>query len=208
MDEWGEKVLALAMAQGIPTPVVVTMDIEGIHPKKRTTEKQNVQKLISKWLPEEKVVQLDKTSDGLNLLRRIGNQKLNVIHHREKRPYMLAEEVDFTPDAEGENGTLKISGYLRGMPLNVNGLVHITGLGDFQMSRIDGLDDPHPLTLGKENTKPDIMEAEVTKLSVLQAADPSKQESLVTENVPNLMDAEQTWPTEEEIEQANAEVRI
>ncbi|KOB72070.1 Ribosome biogenesis protein tsr1 (20S rrna accumulation protein 1) [Operophtera brumata] len=204
VDEWGEKVLALAMAQGMPTPVVVAMDIEGVHPKKRTTEKQNVQKLISKWLPEEKVMQLDKNSDGLNLFRRIGNQKRNVIHHREKRPYMLAEEVEYVPESDGK-GTLKVSGYLRGMPLNVNGLVHITGLGDFQMSRIDGLEDPHPLTLGKETGKSDTMEAEVIKVSVLQKADPAKQESLVSENVPDLMDAEQTWPTNQEIEQANIE---
>lgn len=208
VDEWGEKVLALAMAQGMPTPIVAAMDIEGVHPKKRTTEKQNVQKLISKWLPEEKVMQLDKSSDGLNLLRRIGNQKRNILHHREKRPYMLAEEVEYVPDAEGESGTLKISGYLRGMPLNVNGLVHITGLGDFQMSQIDGLDDPHPLSSGKENNKAgDVtMDAEVVKVSVMQKADPAKQESLVSENVPDPMDAEQTWPTEEEIEQANIEV--
>lgn len=193
------------MAQGMPTPVVVAMDIEGVNPKKRTTEKQNVQKLVSKWLPEEKIMQLDKSSDGLNLLRRIGNQKRNVIHHREKRPYLLAEEVQYVPDMEGESGTLKISGYLRGMPLNVNDLVHITGLGDFQMSQIDGLDDPHPLIL-KDNAKPDSMDAEVGKGTVLQVADPAKQESLQCENVPDPMDAEQTWPTEEEIEQANIEV--
>lgn len=149
VDEWGEKVLALSMAQGIPTPIVVAMDIDGVNPKKRTTEKQNVQKLISKWLPEEKVMQLDKSSDGLNLLRRIGNQKRNVLHHREKRPYMLSEALEYVPDMEGDSGTLKISGYLRGMPLNVNGLVHISGLGDFQMSQIDGHDDPHSLNLGK-----------------------------------------------------------
>ncbi|XP_013201160.2 pre-rRNA-processing protein TSR1 homolog [Amyelois transitella] len=209
VDEWGEKVLALSMAQGMPTPVVVAMDIEGVHPKKRTSEKQNVQKLISKWLPNEKVLQLDKSSDGLNVLRRIGNQKRNILHHREKRPYMLAEEVEYVPDTEGENGTLKISGYLRGMPLNVNGLIHITGLGDFQMSRIDGLEDPHPLNLGKENGKSgvDAMDAEVTKVSVLQVADPAKQESLASENIPDPMDAEQTWPTEEEIEQANLETK-
>ncbi|RVE45775.1 hypothetical protein evm_009575 [Chilo suppressalis] len=207
VDEWGERFLALSMAQSMPTPVVVAMDIEGVHPKKRTSEKQNVQKLISKWLPEEKVMQLDKSSDGLNLLRRIGNQKRNVLHHREKRPYLLAEDVEYVADSEGECGTLKISGYLRGMPLNVNGLIHITGLGDFQMSKIDGLDDPHPLSLSKENNKSDSMEAEVTKVTVLQVADSTKQESLTSENIPDPMDAEQTWPTEEEIEQSQMETK-
>ncbi|XP_072940361.1 pre-rRNA-processing protein TSR1 homolog [Epargyreus clarus] len=210
VDEWGERVLALSMAQGMPTPVVVAMDIEGVHPKKRTSEKQNVQKLISKWLPEEKVMQLDKSCDGLNVLRRIGNQKRNIIHHREKRPYMLAEEVEYVPDAEGESGTLKLTGYLKGMPLNVNGLVHITGLGDFQMSRIDGVYDPHPLYLGKENVKGDTMDTDVTNSNsvvVLQVPDPVKQESLQAENIPDDMDAEQTWPTEEEIKQSNMDTR-
>ncbi|XP_041976321.1 pre-rRNA-processing protein TSR1 homolog [Aricia agestis] len=207
VDEWGEKALALSMAQGMPTPVVVTMDIEGVHPKKRTSEKQNVQKLISKWLPEEKVMQLDKESDGLNVLRRIGNQKRNIIHHREKRPYMLAEEYEFTPNPEGEEGVLKISGYLRGMPLNVNGLLHITGLGDFQMLRIDGHDDPYPISSVKENVKSNGMDAEVTKVTVLQEADPQKQQPLICENIPDPMEAEQTWPTDEEIKDANIETK-
>ncbi|GBP10399.1 Pre-rRNA-processing protein TSR1 homolog [Eumeta japonica] len=203
IDDWGEKVLGLSMAQGIPTPVIVTMDIEGVHPKKRTSEKQNIQKLISKWLPDEKVMQLDKTSDGLNLLRRIGNQKRNVIHHREKRPYMLSEAIEYVPDPQGEHGVLKVSGFLRGMPLNVNGLIHISGLGDFQMKQIDAHDDPHPLNLGNVNTQTHSMDSEVTKITVLQVADPKKQESLVSENVPDPMDAEQTWPTEDDIELAN-----
>lgn len=202
VDEWGERVLALSMAQGMPTPIVVAMDIEGVHPKKRTTEKQNVQKLISKWLPDEKVMQFDKTSDGCNVLRRIGNQKRNVLHHREKRPYMLTESVKFVPNENDENGTLEVSGYLRGMPLNVNGLVHVCGLGDFQMSQIDGIDDPHPLLLGKEKNNADV---DMLKVTVLQRSEPGKQESLVSENVPDSMDAEQTWPTDEEIQQANAE---
>lgn len=120
---------------------------------------------------------------------------------------MLAEEVEYIPDTEGDSGTLKVSGYLKGMPLNVNGLIHITGLGDFQMSRIDGLEDPHPLNIGKENARSDTMDAEVTKVSVLQIADPAKQESLDSENIPDPMDAEQTWPTEDEIKQANMDTK-
>ena len=39
----------------------------------------------------------------------------------------------------------------------------------------------------------------VDSAQVLQQADPTAQESLVTENEPDPMDAEQTWPTEEEM---------
>ncbi len=36
-----------------------------------------------------------------------------------------------------ECGTLKVSGYVRGRALSVNQLVHIPGVGDFQMSQVD-----------------------------------------------------------------------
>jgi len=43
------------------------------------------------------------------------------------------------------------------------------------------------------------MEEDVKTIAV---SDPSKQESLLTEAEVDPMDAEQTWPTEEEIRQA------
>lgn len=46
-------------------------------------------------------------------------------------------------------GTLKITGFLRGSTLSVNGLVHIPGLGDFQMSQIDAASDPYSLEIDK-----------------------------------------------------------
>lgn len=38
-----------------------------------------------------------------------------------------------------------VTGYIRGSNLNVNSLVHITGCGDFKMSKIEILDDPRRL---------------------------------------------------------------
>lgn len=40
------------------------------------------------------------------------------------------------------------------------------------------------------------------RIKVLEVEDPNIQESLQTENIPDLMDAEQTWPTEEELKEA------
>ena len=39
-----------------------------------------------------------------------------------------------------------MTGYLRGRVLSVNGLVHLPGWGDFQMSQIDAANDPYTLT--------------------------------------------------------------
>lgn len=60
------------------------------------------------------------------------------------------------------------------------------------MAQIDGPQDPH----GMEKKSLDL------DCEVLQIADPSRQTSLVTENIPDPMDAEQTWPTPEEMEDA------
>lgn len=100
-------------------------------------------------------------------------------------------------------GTLKITGYLRGTTLSVNQLIHIPGLGDFQMSQIDAPPDPNRITKVKTN---DLETSEVMK--VLDKADPSQQESLESENIPDPMDAEQTWPTNEEIEMAEKELKV
>ena len=52
-------------------------------------------------------------------------------------------------------GTLKVSGFVRGCALSVNSLVHLPGLGDFQMQQIDMPSDPCPLNskTGKKNSK-------------------------------------------------------
>lgn len=63
--------------------------------------KQNIQKLVSKLLPEEKVVVLDKNSDGINVLRRIGNQKRKTVLYRDRRPHLFGEEIEYIPDNEG-----------------------------------------------------------------------------------------------------------
>lgn len=40
-------------------------------------------------------------------------------------------------------------------------------------------------------------------LKVLMKSDPDRQESLQTEVIPDPMEGEQTWPTEEELNEAN-----
>lgn len=181
IDKWGEKFLTFALAQGIPTPIIVLMDLESISPKKRTQFKNDAQKLMNRYFPDEKLMTLDKTSDGLNLLRRIGGQKRNRILNKENRSHLYAEKTEYV------NGTLKVTGYLRGIPFNVNGLVYIPELGTYQVSQIDSSIDPMSTNTSEENN------------NVLAVANPSLQVSLDSENIPDEMDAEQAFPSEEEI---------
>jgi pre-rRNA-processing protein TSR1 len=40
---------------------------------------------------------------------------------------------------------LVATGYVRGQNLSVNRLVHIPGVGDFQLERVEKLQDPAPI---------------------------------------------------------------
>ena len=55
------------------------------------------------------------------------------------------------------NGTLKLEGYVRGQSLNVNGLMHIPGWGDFQISQIVVTSDPYPMKSGLVGIEADKM---------------------------------------------------
>lgn len=59
-----------------------------------------LQKSINRWLPDEKMMVLEKESDALLVLRKVGSQKLRNIIQRDRRPHLLAEQVEFVPGNE------------------------------------------------------------------------------------------------------------
>ncbi|XP_029169697.1 pre-rRNA-processing protein TSR1 homolog [Nylanderia fulva] len=209
IDDEGRKIIVSCLAQGLPTTIVAVHNIQKLHIKKRQEYKQSVQHAISKWLPDEKVLELDTADDCLNMLRRAGSQKQRSVFYKNMRPHLLAEEFSFKCNEDSLNlGTLSVTGYVRGScPLSVNNLVHIPGFGDFQMSCIKELSDPYEIIYAnrKKRSPDDEMKTEgETRTVVLYTADPEKQESLESEIIPDPMDAEQTWPTEEELAEAAA----
>ena len=89
-----------------------------------------------------------------------------------------------------------IIGYVRGVDLNVNRLVHIPGWGDFQLEKIEVLPDPQPMANSRRNQ--DINMTETTVVTPNEEL----QDDLVAENQPDMLDAEQTWPTDDELKEA------
>lgn len=204
-----EQILSLLFAQGLPATVHVIQDLQKIPIKKRMESKKKIMKIIEKRFPNEKLHSVDSDQDALLLLRHIGSQKQRKISFRDHRFYMLAEVIKFEPytnlnDTVNSNiaGTLKISGYIRGKPLNVNRLLHISGWGDFQLSQIDECSDPHLLQQKTKNESCAMNDNQ--RVKILEVADIANQESLDSENVPDPMEGEQTWPTDEELAQAEA----
>jgi len=198
MDSHGELLLTAAIAQGLPSsPIMVAGNMDEIPPKKHTEVKKMLMKAFDKKMPVEKVFSVDNNNDAVVLVRSLCNLKRRGSSVRDKRSHMLADKVEFleNPDAGG-SGTLAVTGYVRGQTLSVNRLVHISGWGDFQLDRIETAADINSLSsrgdVGMGGT-------------VLAVADPALRQEMDTENEPDMMDGEQTWPTEDEMREAEEE---
>ncbi|XP_022251873.1 pre-rRNA-processing protein TSR1 homolog [Limulus polyphemus] len=212
IDESGKTILSCLFAQGLPSTVHVVQGLDLLSGKRKSEVKKDIQRKIENRFPDEKLHVIDKSQDALQLLHYIGSQKKRTLTVRDRRPHLLAEDTSFEKNnSQSSEGTLKVSGYVRGHPLSVNGLIHIPGWGDFQLSEIDAATDPHPLyfhgskkssAIGPNNKGETISMDE--GIRVLDRANPLLQESLEAENTPDPMEGEQTWPTEEEMAQAEA----
>ncbi|XP_078404437.1 pre-rRNA-processing protein TSR1 homolog [Cetorhinus maximus] len=205
-DSYGDFCLSCLFAQGLTSHVFVVQGINDLPVKKRTDVKKNLSKMLEKRFLDAKPFHLDTEQEVALVIRHIAMQKQRHIAFRDRRSYLLAQQVAFeASDKSGLVGTLKVSGYVRGQALNVNRLVHVVGHGDFQMGQIDGPPDPMPLNPKPTKKKEDMEDpcAEMEEdLKVLMKADSRKQESLESEVVPDPMEGEQTWPTDEELQEA------
>uniref|UniRef100_A0A8C5MWA9 Pre-rRNA-processing protein TSR1 homolog n=1 Tax=Leptobrachium leishanense TaxID=445787 RepID=A0A8C5MWA9_9ANUR len=220
-DSYGDYCLSCIFAQGLPSYVLATQGMNDVPIKKRTDVKKQLSKITEKRFPDAKLFHLDTAQEAAVVLRQMGIQKQRHLAFRNRRSYLLAQRADFLPtDDSGLLGTLKVSGYVRGQELNANRLMHLVGYGDFQMGQIDAPPDPYPLNprVHKAKTKRDQdeeMEAnsdvhanEMEQgIKVLMKADTAAQESLQSEVVPDPMEGEQTWPTEDELKEAEANIK-
>nr|XP_020765436.1 pre-rRNA-processing protein TSR1 homolog isoform X4 [Odocoileus virginianus texanus]XP_020765437.1 pre-rRNA-processing protein TSR1 homolog isoform X4 [Odocoileus virginianus texanus] len=214
-DSTGDYCLSCLFAQGLPTYTLAVQGISSLPPKKQIDARRKLSKAVEKRFPEDKLLLLDTQQEAGMLLRQLANQKQRHLAFRDRRAYLFAHAADFVPSEENDlMGTLKISGYVRGQALNVNSVLHIIGHGDFQMKQIDAPVDPFPLNLRVIRSSKDsgaameICSADAVAdmeedLKVLMKADPDRQASLQTEVIPDPMEGEQTWPTEEELSEAH-----
>jgi hypothetical protein len=70
-----------------------------------------VLRTLDRKLPAEKIHTVESAGDALNLLRTLGAQKRKKNVLRERRAHLMAERLDFKPDAADESqGTLLLSG--------------------------------------------------------------------------------------------------
>jgi len=213
IDEFADECVSVVKAQGTPSVMGLLQGTAEMKPSKANDVKTE----LFKWVGHNfgvdgnhKVVTSESENEAKQAARFLLSQKVSVLPWRDQHPYMLAdgatnaglEPAESKPEygEEGETCTLRVQGFMRGSRnLSANHLVHITGVGTFQLRAIETAEDPCSLSKHRAGT----MEEESSAGQVLSQPD-EKQESLVRENQVDHMAGEQTWPTEEELAEADA----
>jgi len=192
-----EKLISGIAAQGTSTSPVFVLNPakEGLEIKKKQGCIKSVKEWLHKTCPNatEKIFQLGNDQQAVQLLRHLGDQKKSSFNSlRSNRAHVMAEKVDWIPAQNGSSeGTLKITGYIRGDKINVNRLIHIPGWKDFQLEKIEKLADPQPFFKNKSG-----IDINMSELAMVLPSDRFKDD-LVSENVPDPMDGEQNITEED-----------
>jgi pre-rRNA-processing protein TSR1 len=180
VDAFGQMCLSALMAQGAPSVVSLVSHLDKLPVKKHSGIRHSLGLFVKdRWPDEEKMFSLDSESECANFLRSLTTHRLKQPSWRE-RCYMYIDKATMLKD------DLVVTGYVRGNDISPNQLVYIPNCGDYQISKITTLDK-------RDNVLEDVVPDE-------------EQESLLAENEPDPMMADQTWPTAEELAEADARV--
>ncbi|KAG5646233.1 hypothetical protein DXG03_004060 [Asterophora parasitica] len=187
VDGWGDTLLRTLQAQGLAEVVTVVAPDSTVDPKARPGILKSLLSFIQYFVPSQsRVFDLHVASEKLNALRSLSEGKPTDVRWREGRSWILGETSEWEQD-----GTLKVTGVVRGTSLSANRLVHLPNFGDFQISKI--LSSPLPRQTKSGQVTMDV------EPSLLAEPDAEEADSLVSSNDPDDLANEQTWPTEEEM---------
>lgn len=141
VDREGREAMALCKNQGLPAVVGCVQHLDRVAKKHRAAVKRHA----ALFFEEEfgagvKVMRADEENDAClrNAVQRcFVHAPLKLISWRAERAYMLVDAVD-----SGEQGEVALRGFLRGAPIGIHQLFHVTGQGSFQIARIERCEDP------------------------------------------------------------------
>jgi len=218
----GIDTLCCLRAQGLPNVVGVQLDVASIPAKQRATAKKLGLRFFESELgANSKVVDVDRTqvSRSSVLLSRVLSETTGKdLTFRRHRSYLLADTCAFRPSTL-DDGTvvhnttakdLHVSGYVRGAPLHVNALVHLTGIGTYRLRRLAHAQDPSPLKKARSTGGGgggggggNNGGGGGNNGGVLAVADLSQQDTLVQTAEPDQLMGEQSFISDAELREAD-----
>lgn len=131
VDTWGDTLLRALQAQGLPEVLTVVASPSPIDPKSKSGILKSLLSFIQYFVPSQsRVYDLHASSEKLNALRSLCEGKPEEAKWRDGRSYLLAENLEWS------EGTLAVTGVVRGTALSANRLVHLPNYGDHQISKV------------------------------------------------------------------------
>jgi pre-rRNA-processing protein TSR1 len=216
--------LHVLRAQGFPSSITVAMvGLDSVPQKRRNATRNALTSTVMRALqiPNDraKAVPADTRAERLDAVRTVCEQRAVPPHWRSSRAYVLAERCSFemekAPETVGpapafesvgsQTATVFVEGYVRGAALVADQLVHLPGIGDFPVTRVELAEDP---VGGRDDgrRRGDASMGDASPGTTTILAVPTEHADRPTrENVPDVMAGEQTWPTEAEMAEAEAD---
>lgn len=185
IDAYGDSVISAIRSQGVPSLVVALQGIDKVGKNKQGDLKQQAKRLVDTEFGAN--VKLAETHNDIQMIRALSTAPTKPVHWRDMRSYMLADSCTLDQVDSTGCGKLRLTGFIRGKPLSANQLVHIPDVGTFQLGMVEQVANP----LLKE-----IQDKTILRQIIPQ---PNAQEDLKYEADVDPFAAEQTWPTEEEL---------
>ncbi len=131
VNAWGDTLLRTLQAQGLPDVVTVVSPNGSLEPKTRLPILKSLLSFMQYFVPTQtRVFDLHVSSDRLNALRALSEGRPADVRWRQDRTWILGESTEW------EDGTLKITGIVRGASLSPNRLMHIPNFGDYQILKV------------------------------------------------------------------------
>jgi len=207
-DDFTLQMLTMLRHQGMPKIIGVLQDLHTVSPKKQTDIKKLFHRFfITEFTEDDKflVVKDINDVDSYNIIvRSIAVCTPSELAWRNSRGYMLSNRLQY----DAGSGVLQVEGYLRGAAISANQLMHITGHGDYQIERIELVQDPTPTKnrIKKAKSRKGSMDHTTQDTSISSGGDAilietadENRENLLVMNEPDAFHQEQTFPTEEEL---------
>ncbi|XBW36938.1 hypothetical protein QEN19_002517 [Hanseniaspora menglaensis] len=151
---YGEQILRAIELQGISSYIGVISNLSAINMKEKfqLDIKQSLESYFKHFFPLEKqLYNLEKKNESSNCLRILCEKLPSKVSWRDNRGYLVVNDLNnlsFIP----ETNELILQGHCRGVGFHADGLVHLPGLGDFQINKLEQLSaHDHSNTLHEYN---------------------------------------------------------
>eukprot|EP00428_Durinskia_dybowskii_P062940 CAMPEP_0170376684 /NCGR_PEP_ID=MMETSP0117_2-20130122/11856_1 /TAXON_ID=400756 /ORGANISM="Durinskia baltica, Strain CSIRO CS-38" /LENGTH=810 /DNA_ID=CAMNT_0010631903 /DNA_START=135 /DNA_END=2567 /DNA_ORIENTATION=- len=207
IDEIGLNTLSALKAVGCPDALfcvdyAASLDELGqptrlMHPTRASRKTVHQDILDVALLPGARVVDIYNSVTGRDtaLVRILRTMTPKAVNWRAQRSYLLADisNVFVEPQQESEDlCKVRVGGYLRGRPMQLNSLVHLVGAGAGRVVKVWRGQSPC-----SSNGRTESMRVDAESCALL--ADKERAGALRLEASGDSLMGEQTWPTEDEL---------